>query len=141
LRYRPSLIGRICTVRLQCNNSNDNRSIDRSASEELAAVDGTGGIVMRALLASLLGGMVLISCGDAGCAQPSAVSKPDVVSITGIGIVLPRQAGTKDAPNISLARPGDFELQSATSVPANVDSVSTTGSTPVQERKRQRPRR
>jgi hypothetical protein len=97
---------------------------------------------MKALFASCWGVAAMISLSNGGLAQ-SAASRPEVVSITGIGVLLPRQAGSKDAPDIALSRPdaNTFELQSATSAPWITDSAATTGSTAAQERRRQQPRR
>jgi len=95
---------------------------------------------MSALSAAGWGMVALISFGDAGLAQQSAESGPAVHSITGIGVLLPRQAGSKDAPDISLSRPNTFELQSGTSAPWISESGGTTGSTGG-SRQKQAPRR
>ena len=71
--------------------------------------------------------VVLIALTDIGLAQQPAATKPEVISITGIGVVLPRQAGTKDAPGVSLTQPGVFELQSASSAPW----ISESGARPA----------
>jgi hypothetical protein len=71
---------------------------------------------MNALSASCWSVVALISMGNAGLAQPNVLT-PEVVGIPGIGAVLPRQAGSKDAPDISISKQNTFELQSGTSQP------------------------
>ena len=96
---------------------------------------------MRALSASRWGVVGLIALTNAGLAQQPAGSKPEVISITGIGVVLPRQAGTKDAPGISLATPTAFELQSATSQTWISDNTGTANSKASTPRRKGAPRR
>jgi hypothetical protein len=56
-----------------------------------------------ALCASLLA--LVLMAGD-GAAQNSGQPKPQIVTVTGGAYVLPRQAGTKDAPDVTfLATP------------------------------------
>jgi hypothetical protein len=51
-----------------------------------------------ALCASLLA--LVLMAGD-GAAQNSGQPKPQIVTVTGGAYVLPRQAGTKDAPDVT----------------------------------------
>jgi hypothetical protein len=88
---------------------------------------------MNVLSASCWSMVVLVSFGDAGLAQKSTAPRPEVHSIPGIGFLLPRQAGSKDAPDISLLKPNAFELQSGTSRPWIGESGATTGGTAPQK--------
>jgi len=45
-------------------------------------------------------------------AERASASKPEVIRGAASTIVLPRQAGSRDAPDVSLARSAVFELQS-----------------------------
>jgi hypothetical protein len=94
---------------------------------------------MNALSASCWGVVALISLGSAGLAQPSA-SRPEVVGIPGIGALLPRQAGSKDAPDISISKQNTFELQSGTSQPWVGESGNSSGSAGRAGSQKQAPR-
>ena len=88
---------------------------------------------MNVLSASCWSMVVLVFFGDAGLTQKSTASRPEVHSISAIGVLLPRQAGSKDALDISLSEPNAFELQSGTSRPWIGESGGTTGSTAPQK--------
>ena len=49
---------------------------------------------------------------SAGLAEQTSVSKPEVIRGAANTIVLPRQAGSRDAPDVSLARSAVFSLHS-----------------------------
>jgi len=95
---------------------------------------------MNALSASWWGVVALISLVSAGLAQPDA-SRPGVVGIPGIGAVLPRQAGSKDAPDISILKQNTFELQSGTSQPWVGEIGGTTSGAGGAGPQKQSPRR
>lgn len=57
-------------------------------------------------------------------------SKPEVIGITGSTITLPRQAGSKDAPDVSLAQSTDFKLQSDQSKSATIPQSSSPRKSP-----------
>jgi hypothetical protein len=95
---------------------------------------------MNALSVSWWGVVALISLGNAGLAQPNA-SKPEVVGIPGIGALLPRQAGSKDAPDISISKENTFELQSGTSKPWVDESAGTPSGAGGAGSPKQSPRR
>jgi hypothetical protein len=58
-------------------------------------------------------------------AQQSPPLKPEVIGVTGSTIILPRQAGSKDAPDISLVTHG-FKLQSDHSESLTIPQSSPT---------------
>ena len=81
-----------------------------------------------ALCASLL--TLVLTAGD-GAAQNSGQPKPQIVTVTGGAYVLPRQAGTKDAPDVIFRTTGDTRPERTD---RGITEQSSTGS--VQERKR-----
>jgi hypothetical protein len=62
-------------------------------------------MAMKALaFASFLSGIVWTVLINDGLAQPTATTvKPQVYSISGNTVILPRQAGSKDAPDITFS--------------------------------------
>ena len=61
-----------------------------------------GGIAMNAIAFALCASLLALTlmAGD-GAAQSSGQPKPQIVTVPGGAYVLPRQAGTKDAPDVT----------------------------------------
>jgi hypothetical protein len=73
---------------------------------------------------------VLVTTSE-GLTEQTSVSKPEVIRGAANTIVLPRQAGSRDAPDVSLARSAVFELQSDRSETWIVEQGATSRTNPT----------